>query len=148
MFPIMDTSANDYNHEKQQASDAGKEQVIPVIQEQVTIEKKLVETGKIRVRKFVTEKDEIIDHTLFHEESEIQTIPINKYVDKLPPAVRQEGDTTIISILKEEVVVRVLLEKEIHITKKRIEHQESAKVTIRKEDVRIEKITPVDKQQS
>ena len=144
----MDTSTNDYNHEKHQEPDRGKEQVIPVIEEHVTIEKKLVETGKIRVTKFVTEEDQVIDHTLFHEESDIQTIPINKYVDELPPAVRQEGDTTIISILKEEVVVRVILEKEIHITKKRIETQESAKVTLRKEDVRIEKITPVNKQQS
>src|SRR6188474_3075953 len=99
----MDTSTNDYNDVNQQGPDTGKGQVIPVIEEHVTIEKKLVETGKIRVTKFVTEEDQVIDHTLFHEESDIQTIPINKYVDELPPAVRQEGDTIIISILKEEV---------------------------------------------
>ena len=143
----MDRSPNDDNREKLKRSDCGREQVIPVIEEQVSIEKKLVETGKIRVSKFVTEEDQVIDHSLFHEESEIKTIPINRYVDELPPPVRQEGDTTIISILKEEVVVRVLLEKEIHITKKRIETQESAKVTVRKEDVRVEKITPLNKNQ-
>ena len=120
----------------------GKETVIPVVHEKVTSTKRLVDTNRIRIVKRVKEEEQSIAVPLDHEEIDIQTKHINQYVDNIPEAVRYEGDTMILSILKEEVVVRTLLEKEIHITKKKVQTQDKHTVTLRKEEVIIEHSTP------
>jgi len=120
----------------------GKETVIPVVHEKVNIKKRVVDRDRIRIVKHVKQEEQSIAVPLDHEEIDIQTKHINQYVDDLPEAVRYEGDTMILSILKEVVVVRTLLEKEIHITKKKVQTQDKHTVTLRTEEVIIEHSTP------
>jgi hypothetical protein len=42
---------------------------------------------------------------VINEEVQIERIPFNKIVDKEPEAVRYEGDTMIIPVLKEIAVI-------------------------------------------
>ncbi|CAN5651039.1 hypothetical protein BH10CHL1_BH10CHL1_26590 [soil metagenome] len=116
--------------------------VIPVIEEEVLINKRQVETGKIRVKKVVQEKQETIDVPLLSEEVEIKRVPVNRPVDS-PVAVRREGDTLILSLLEEVLVVQkqLLLKEEVHITTKRSERHQTEQVTLRREEVIVE---PVD----
>ena len=120
----------------------GKETVIPVVHEKVSIKKRVIDRDRIRITKHVKQEEQSIAVPLDHEEIDIQTKHINQYVEDIPEAVRYEGDTMILSILKEEVVVRTLLEKEIHITKKKVQTQDKHTVTLRKEEVIIEHSTP------
>ncbi len=127
----------------QQKDDNLKETVvIPVINEDVSINKKIVETRKIRVSKKVNEANEFVNIPLVHEEINIEKIPINKYVDDMPEPVRYEGDTMIIPVLKEVSVVRIMLVEEIHVTKKQVQTQDSQNITLRKEEVIIENVLP------
>jgi stress response protein YsnF len=59
-----------------------------------------------------------------------------------PIPVRYEGDTMIVSLLKEVLVVetRLLLTEEVHITTRRTERHAPARVTLRREDVTIERV--------
>jgi uncharacterized protein (TIGR02271 family) len=120
----------------------GKETVIPVVHEKVSIKKRVIDKDRIRIVKHVKQEEQSIAVPLDHEEIDIQTKHINQYVDDIPEAVRYEGDTMILSILKEVVVVRTLLEKEIHITKKKVQTQDKHTITLRKEEVIIEHSTP------
>jgi uncharacterized protein (TIGR02271 family) len=103
------------------------------------VDKKWVETGKVNISKKVTEHEETIDVPLSHEEVNIERVEVNKYIETLPPPVRYEGETMIIPVLREVVVKRVLLVEELRVTKKDVQTQEKKQVTLKKEEVNIER---------
>jgi uncharacterized protein (TIGR02271 family) len=120
--------------------DAGSELVIPVTAEQLEVEKKQVVTGKVRVSKQVRERTETVNMPAAHEEVEIQRVPLNQFVDQ-PPEVRIEGDTTIIPVVEEVLVVekRVRIKEEVRITRVRKEVKDQQQVNLRSEEVKIER---------
>jgi uncharacterized protein (TIGR02271 family) len=122
-------------------NEANLNQVIPVMQENVMVGKRVVETGKVHISKKVTEDQTTVSLPLAREEYDVERVPINKVVDTPPPAMRQEGDTAIIPVLREVMVVQKHYEivEEIRITKRRTETTDTQQVTLRKEEVQIER---------
>lgn len=119
--------------------------VIPVIQEEIQVGKRLIETGRVRVRKVITEHTETVDQPLMREEVTVERVPVNRYVDG-PIAPRTEGDTLVVSVLEEVLVVqkRLVLREELRIKKAVVAREhEAPSVTLRREDVEIERI-PTD----
>jgi len=127
------------NRARNNSSDGEKELSVPVIKEVVTVDKDVVETGKVKIKKNVSYTDKDVKIALQKADVEVKTVMINKLVDEAPEAVRYEGDTMIISELQEVCIVRLMLVKEIHVTTKKSTSHETQKVTLRKEDVVIEK---------
>jgi uncharacterized protein (TIGR02271 family) len=119
----------------------GGKMVIPVIVEELEVEKRKVETGRVRVTKTIREREEIVDEPLLREEVDIQRVIIHRLVDG-PVPIRSEGDTTIIPVLEEVLVVekRLMLKEELHIIKRQFEARDPQKVTLRGEEVTIERI--------
>ena len=113
--------------------------LIPVIEEQIIIEKEVKETGRIRIGKTVSEREETVDVSLFHEEHIIEHLPRNIYVDTVP-VVRHEGNIMIIPVLEEVLVKRILLVEEIRITKHTVQTNEQQDITLRKEQVTVERV--------
>ena len=124
--------------------DATGKLIIPVVEEQVHIDKQVVESGSVRITKVVSEQEVPIDIPLMHEEHDIKRVPINQYVESAPPPVRYEGDTMIIPVVREVLTVqkRLLVVEELHVTKSQVQTQESQQVTLRKEEVRVERLGP------
>ena len=114
---------------------------IPVIEEKVSIEKKIIETGIVKVVKEVQQKEETINIDLISEEYFVEHIAKDEFVDDNIPATRQEGDVLIIPVLKEVMVKRVLLTEEIRVTKKIAQQSEPQNVTLRKETVTIKHLS-------
>ncbi|WP_342647619.1 YsnF/AvaK domain-containing protein [Mucilaginibacter sp. CSA2-8R] len=116
---------------------------IPVMQEDLQVDKQLIESGKVNVSKRVVDEDVTVDVPVAHEEVTVEKKAINQYVDTPPPAVRQDGDTTIISVLKEVLVVekRLMLVEEVHITKKRTETSNPTQEKLRREEVIVSRTT-------
>lgn len=114
---------------------------IPVIEEHLHVSKHDVETGKVIISKKVVETTETVDVSEVHEELEVQRIAINKNIDTAPPAIRYEGDITIISIVKEVLVVekRLILVEELHITRRQHTVPGEQQVTLRSEEISIER---------
>lgn len=115
--------------------------VIPVVAEALRVEKRAVETGRVRVTKVVQEREEVVDESLMQEQVDIRRVPINRVVTG-PVATRQEGDTLIIPLVEEVLVVekRLMVTEEIHITKQQIETHKPQQVTLRWEEVSIERV--------
>ncbi len=113
--------------------------VIPVLAETVNVGKRKRATGGVRVTKHVRTRDEIIEPTRTEEIVEVERVPVNREVAE-PPAVRQEGDVTIVPILEEVLVVekRLVLREELRITRRRREITERHRVTLRREEAEIE----------
>jgi uncharacterized protein (TIGR02271 family) len=117
---------------------------LPVLEEQLQVGIRKEETGKVRVIKKVHEENLIVSGPTYNDDLQIERIPLHQYVDA-PPEVRHEGDTMIIPVVKEEVIVqtRLVLVEEVRITKRQTKSTVEKPVTLRKEEIIIEK--PEDK---
>jgi uncharacterized protein (TIGR02271 family) len=120
---------------------AGESVVTPVIVEELDVRKHTVETGRVRITKVVHEHEELVDAPVLREEVIIERVPINRYIEA-PIPLRSEGDTMIISLVKEVPVVekRLMLTEELRITRRSTEHRESLPVTLRSEEVTVERL--------
>jgi uncharacterized protein (TIGR02271 family) len=116
--------------------------VLPVIQEALDVQTRPVETGRVRIRKIVREWEELVDPPLLHDEVVVERVPINRVVEG-PSPVRSEGDTLIIPLLEEVLVIekRLLLKEELHLTRRQVETHTPQRVTLRREEAVVERIT-------
>lgn len=113
--------------------------VIPVMQESIRVEKREFESGKVVVHKTVTERDEAVEVLLRQQDLSVERVPVGRVVQEAPQT-RQEGDTLIVPILEEVLVVekRLVLKEELHIRKRSSERVEQQTVRLRSENVEIE----------
>lgn len=93
---------------------------IPLATEQVTVNTRAVETGKVTVRTLVDERVEHARADLLREAVEVVRVPVGREVDAVPP-VREEGDLVVISVVEEVLVTekRLVLREEIHLRRTR-----------------------------
>jgi len=114
---------------------------IPIIEEELQVEKKTVEKGRVIISKTINEESKILDLPSTNEEVRVERIPINKVIEEMPAAVRYEGNTMIIPVLQEITVVekKILLVEEIHVTKSTFSSTETKEITLRKEEIKIER---------
>lgn len=123
-------------------SSNSNEVVIPVIEEYAVVQKEIIETGKVHLRKTVTEDKAIVNLPIINESYDITRVPISNEVhENPPPAVRYEGDTMIIPVVKEVTVMvkRYEVIEEVRITKKTTEIPLMQEITLRRESVHIER---------
>jgi uncharacterized protein (TIGR02271 family) len=114
--------------------------VFPVIQEDLQVQKQSVETGKVRLTKTVHEEQTTINESVMQERVDVERVPVNRYVDAATEA-RREGETLIIPVFEEVLVVekRLLLREEIHVTPRKETKEVSQEVTVRREDITVER---------
>jgi uncharacterized protein (TIGR02271 family) len=119
--------------------------IVPVIEEDVEIHKRKVTTGRVRLTRSVSEREEVIDEPAFRETVEIERVTMNKPLEN-PVDVRFEGDTMIIPVMEEQVVVekRWVLREEIRVTKHRERTEGPQQVTLHKQQVSVERLEPDD----
>ena len=72
---------------------------IPLQAEDLTVSKLTVAGDMVQVRTVTREHETFVDEALNHERVQIERRPIGRQVDTIPP-VRQEGDTTILSVVE------------------------------------------------
>lgn len=119
----------------------GAAAVIPVVAEELNVGRRSVEAGRVRVKKVVQEHQEVVDEPVFAEEVVVERVPVNQVVQTAPEP-RQEGDTMVFPVLEEVLVVerRLMLKEEVRVTKRVTEAREPQTVTLRSENVTIERI--------
>lgn len=124
---------------------AGETLIIPVVEETAFLEKRVVETGRVRISKRISEHEETIDEPLFREEVTVERVPFNQYVDQ-PPQVRHEGDVMIIPVVQEQIVMqkRLVLVEELRVRKQVVETHQPQSVTLRREDVEVRRIAEAE----
>ena len=117
--------------------------VVPVVAEQLAVGTRTVDTGRgVRVHKTVVEQPVTIDERLARDEVEVRHVPVDRIVAlEEAPGNRYEGDTLIVPVLEEVLVVerRVRIKEELHITRIRRQEQYQEDVTLKAEQVRVER---------
>jgi stress response protein YsnF len=89
---------------------------VALAEEHLTVGKREVETGRVRVR--VLTETETVNATasLLDQAVEVRRVPIGREVTERP-GIRQEGGVTIVPVLEEVLVVekRLVLVEEVHV---------------------------------
>jgi stress response protein YsnF len=116
-------------------------ETIPVVEERAVIRKRRRITGAVQVRTEVHERDAVVEEPVETEQVSVERVPVDQWVET-PAPVRQEGDTTIIPVHEEVVVVekRLKLVEEIHVTRQRSTQQAKKRVKLRREEAVVERI--------
>ena len=92
--------------QKLEALELGRDETVavPIVEEQVVLGKRVVETGRVRVQTSVDTVDEVFTARLEAEHVEIERVPVGLVVASAPP-VREVDGVTIIPVLEERLVV-------------------------------------------
>ena len=114
---------------------------VPLVEERAVVLKRKKITGAVRVRTVVRKDEETINEPVHSEEIEVERVPVDRWVEAAVP-VRQEGDTTIISLIEEVVVVtkRLRVVEEVRLTKRPTTRNVSKRVTLRREEAVVERL--------
>lgn len=116
------------------------EEIIPVIQEDVVIGTERATTGTVRVRTVLHEDEHAIDEPITITDVEVKRVPVDLWTDE-PIADRVEGDTRIISVHREEIIVqrRLHVVEEVHVTSRKREERHREIVRTRKTQVVVDR---------
>ena len=89
---------------------------LPLVEEGLNVGKSVIETGRVQVATRVEERLETVRETLRRQDVVVERVPIGRFVDT-PPPPRQEGDSWIIPVVEETLVLekRLLLKEEVHL---------------------------------
>lgn len=114
--------------------------VVPVIAETLEVGKREVERLGVRLTKTVSERTETVEVPLLQQRTEVERVAVNRTVD-VAPAVRYEGDTMIVPVLEEVVVVekRLVLREELHIRKWQVEARMPNQIVLRREHIEVQR---------
>ncbi len=117
--------------------------VLPVITEELEVHKRTVTSGGVRIKKLVSEREEVVDEPLLRDEVNVERVPVNQYLNEAA-SVRYEGDVMIIPVLEEVLVVekRLLLKEELRVTRRQVTKSQPQTVTLRSEEVQVERLNP------
>jgi uncharacterized protein (TIGR02271 family) len=139
---IMTPEKQDPTPEKTQEETKDNDQVVvPLHAEEVSVGKNRVVTGQVKVGTITRESEQLVEEMLEQEHVEVERTAVGKQVDKAPP-VREEGDTMVIPILEEIVVVerRLLLKEEVRIRRTREKQPYQERVVVRKQEAVITRL--------
>jgi uncharacterized protein (TIGR02271 family) len=137
--------ANESNIPPQHAAES-ETVTLPVYQEQLHVDTRLADTGRgVRVHKHVRSHPRQVDQTLWQDELDVRHVPVDRVVSA-PPAARYEGDTFIVPVLEEVLVVekRYRIKEELHITRLRHASRHQQTVPLRAEHVTVERFDDGD----
>jgi uncharacterized protein (TIGR02271 family) len=123
--------------------------VIPVVEERLEISKELLTTGLVSVHKSVREHDVTVSEPVVSETVHVERVPMDLILESLP-GVRTEGEVTVIPVVEEVLVTtkQLRLVEEVRITRVRKTSVHQENVSLRSEQVRVDRQTPLSSQEA
>lgn len=114
--------------------------VVPVVQERLNVRKRAV-SSTVRVHKTVHETEQVVDEPLVQEDVDIERVAVGREVDA-PVPIRYEGDTMVVPLMEEVLVVekRLMVREELRITRRRTEVRDVRRETLRAEEATVERL--------
>lgn len=121
--------------------DRNVQAVIPLAAEELAVSKQRVETGRVRLARVTHEREQAIDELLARETVDVTRTPIGRPVETMP-SVREEGDTIIIPVVEEILVVerRLFLKEEVRVRRVRTTERHQETVTLRRQEAVITRL--------
>lgn len=114
------------------------EQLLTLSAEKLEVSLRRVETALVRATSTTRSREQIVEEQLSHQRVEVERIAIGRTVDSVPP-VRQDGDTTVLSVVQEVIVVerRLVLKEEVHIRRVKTSEHHREMVSLREQEATV-----------
>ena len=114
--------------------------VIPLAEEELVTSKREVETGRVRVRTVVDERQQLVRDELTKTAVNVERVPINVEVGSVPEP-RMEGDTYIIPVVEEVIYVRkaLVVTEEVRLHRQTSTEKVEQQVTVRSQRAVVER---------
>ena len=125
----------------QVSSSSEQDQVLALHAEEISVARRRVPRGTVRVSKVIQSRDHLVQETLQHQRVEVERIQIGTYIDQAPP-IRYDGDVTIVSVVEEVVVTerRLLLKEEVRIRTVATTEEYKEIVALRFEEAKVDRL--------
>ena len=117
------------------------ETVLPVVEERLIVGKRAHESI-VRVSTRTRSEDVEVDEALVSLKADVKRVPVERFIDTVP-AIEERDGVTVIPVVEEVLVKRLLLREELHVSQTREEHRHRETVTLRTQDPVIERL-PAD----
>jgi len=117
------------------------EEAIPVVEETARIDKREVQTGRVKVHTLVETSEQMVREALSSQNVKVTRVPVDQPVTRVP-VIRTENGITIVPVLEEILVVekRLILREELHI-KQEVSHETvEVPVSLRKQRAVVERV--------
>lgn len=116
---------------------------IPLAEEEVSVGVERRTTGRVRVGTVTGSFEEHVSADVESSDVDVQRVQVGRVVEAVPE-IRVDGDVTIIPVIEEVLVIekRLVLKEELHVTRTRVRERIEVPVTLRRQEVMIERITP------
>lgn len=116
---------------------------VQLLEESLDIAKRETVRGTVRVQVRTEAANEIASVALDHTSVDVRRVPMERKVDA-PPAIRTEGDTTIVPVIEERVVMvkHLYVVEEIHIRRRVEQELSSTPVQLRRQVASVEYVEP------
>jgi uncharacterized protein (TIGR02271 family) len=120
-----------------------RETVIPLLEEELSVAKRVVETARVRVSRVTHTHEQLVDELLHHEKVEVERVPLDRPIEAMP-SIRQEGDVTIVPVVEEILKVErsLVLKEEIHIRRIKTTERHQEQVMLRRQEATVSR-TPI-----
>jgi uncharacterized protein (TIGR02271 family) len=119
--------------------------VLPIVEEELQVGKRRIESERIQVRMLTDLAEELVRQELAGEHLEVERVPIDLLIEPGSdlPRIRTEGSVTIFPVLEEVVVVekRLRLKEEVRITKRATTETTEIPITVRKQRAIVERLS-------
>lgn len=117
--------------------------VLQVVEEHIQVAKRRTLTGTVRVGTRTETIEEIVEADLDRYRVEVTRVPVGRVVDEAPSA-RAEGDTTIIPVVEERLVLvkQLFLVEEVHVRHVLEREVVREPVTLRRQRAIVERLAP------
>jgi uncharacterized protein (TIGR02271 family) len=105
-----------FNPTHDTAREIALSETIPVLEETLSVSKRQIKTGTVRVSTRTETHEEFAELSLDRTIIDVTRVHVDRVVDAAPK-IRTEGDTTIVPVLEERLVVvkQLVLVEELHI---------------------------------
>jgi uncharacterized protein (TIGR02271 family) len=121
-----------------------EQETLKLLAEELAVELRQVETGRVRVNVVTLEHQELVDIPLAREQIVLDRVPIDRRIDEIP-AIREDGDTIIVPVVEEILIVErhLMLKEEIHLKRIHTTEQYRENVTLRRQEAVVTR-SPID----
>jgi uncharacterized protein (TIGR02271 family) len=138
---VTDTTVNSLRAPGAETAEPGPEVSIPLHEEVLSVDRHVVESGRVQISQTTRTHEQAVDELLNHEMVEVEHVPVGRAIDSVP-AVRQEGDVTIFPVVEEVLKIerRLVLKEEVHIRHVQRTERFQDTVTLRKQEAVVSRL--------
>lgn len=111
---------------------------IPVVEEELSVDRQAVEIGRVRVRTVPEERTATVSEPLLRTDVLVERVRRDEEVAEVPP-VREEGATIVVPVVEERLVKRLFLVEEVRLARHASLEEVNQNVQLRSQHVIVER---------